>query len=148
MSNDFQSHADKCSKVLEKCPNNCFAYIERHSLTNHLNECPKALNQRSDKCDDNFGNLFTLERDVIALRSALQEEIRQRHRLITDVGEVRKKCQNVEILMQDFGNDLNELKVYSAESQLQQSTEKRNFDYEIDRLDYQYKVNDNGNYSI
>lgn len=40
--------------------------------------------------------IFALEQNITSMRHALHEEIRQQHRLISDVGTLRKKFQEVE----------------------------------------------------
>lgn len=68
------------------------AYIQRKFLEQHLRDCPKKSN---GNCDDTISirddELFALEQNITALRNALHEEIRQQHRLITDVGTLRKQ---------------------------------------------------------
>lgn len=87
-----KSHLDKCAQALQKCPNpGCLAYIQRKFLEQHFLECPKSSNGNSTESiaerDDEY---FVLEQNITLLRSALHEEIRQRHRLIADVGSLRK----------------------------------------------------------
>lgn len=54
-------------------------------------ECPKNPNGNSiDSTADRDDEYFVLEQSITLLRSALHEEIRQRHRLIADIGSLRK----------------------------------------------------------
>lgn len=67
------------------------AYIQRKFLEQHLTECPKNPKVNStDSIADRDDEYFVLEQNITLLRSALHEEIRQRHRLIADVGSLRK----------------------------------------------------------
>lgn len=91
-----------CEKSLQMCPNNCVAFIQRKNLDEHLKECPKNLpkSQSNDGTDDDdgfdFEQLYSeLEKNIGLLRSCLQEEIRQRHRLIIDVGALRKETMGL-----------------------------------------------------
>lgn len=86
-----QSHLDGCSQALQKCPNDCLAYIQRKFMEQHLLDCPKQINGNAIgvTCDDDDG-YFVLEQIITSLQSALHEEIRQRHRLIADVSSLRK----------------------------------------------------------
>ncbi|XP_055296703.1 TNF receptor-associated factor 5-like [Sitodiplosis mosellana] len=90
-NSDFKSHLDECGQALQKCPNDCLAYIQRKFLEQHLVECPKNPNGNSiASITDRDDEFFVLEQNITLLRSALHEEIRQRHRLIADVGSLRK----------------------------------------------------------
>lgn len=85
----LQSHLDKCGQALQKCPNTkCLAYIQRKYLEQHLNDCPK--NQNGESVVDQDDEFFAIEQNITKLRSALHEEIRQRHRLIVDIGTLKK----------------------------------------------------------
>lgn len=67
------------------------AYIQRKFLEQHLTECPKNPNgNTTESIADRDDEYFVLEQNITLLRSALHEEIRQRHRLIADVGSLRK----------------------------------------------------------
>lgn len=77
---------------MQKCPNNkCLAYIQRKFLEQHLNDCPKNENGESmESMADRDDEFFAIEQNINKLRSALHEEIRQRHRLIADIGTIKK----------------------------------------------------------
>lgn len=141
----MQTHIEHCGQVLEKCPNNCVAYVQRKCIEKHLLECPqtKTGDARPDnEKESNEPNpslngdiekrCFLLEQNVIALRSAFQEELRQRHRLITDVGELRKQQQLSESLIQKFSDIL-----------ASRCTDIKKCNEDIDQFVYQYKVMDN-----
>lgn len=57
-------------------------------MEQHLTVCPKKLSD--NVITDHDDEFFILEQNITLLRSALHEEIRQRHRLIADVGALRK----------------------------------------------------------
>lgn len=83
-------------------------------MEQHLLECPKKCKNLIE--DDDY---FVLEQNVGLLRSALHEEIRQRHRLITDVGTLRKTY---------------------AEDNERRASEADNFQRELENLSHQFKV--------
>ncbi|XP_055845788.1 TNF receptor-associated factor 5 [Episyrphus balteatus] len=95
-SQTFKEHLIHCGQVLEPCPNGCSAYIQRKKMRSHLRDCPK-LNMRTLTSNGLDGTMESriemLEQDISALRSVLNEEIRQRLHLITDVGSLRKQNQ-------------------------------------------------------
>lgn len=86
---------------MEQCPNSCNAFIPRIRLRSHLKECPRAKQrlssgnsmERLDQHQLDHHRLQVIEQDIGALRSVLNEEIRQRLHLITDVGNLRKQNQ-------------------------------------------------------
>lgn len=144
-----QKHVEYCGEILEKCPNKCVAYVERKLMIEHLQECPKtSTNQLTNKIMKNddtrqqsFDKIFLFEQNLITLRSALNEEIRQRHRMITDVGDVRRQSQNTDICIEKMSGILNVLKNCLAEETERRALEIQSCKEEIDRLDYQYQVN-------
>lgn len=83
-------------------------------MEQHLLECPKKCKNLIE--DDGY---FILEQNVGLLRSALHEEIRQRHRLIIDVGALRK--------------------VYTEDNE-RRALETDNFQKELENLSRQFKV--------
>lgn len=83
-------------------------------MEQHLLECPKKCRNLIE--DDES---FVLEQNIGLLRSALHEEIRQRHRLITDVGALRRTY---------------------AEDNERRSLEADAFQRELENLSHQYRV--------
>lgn len=60
-------------------------------------DCPKKANgDYDDSISMRDDEIFALEQNITSLRHALHEEIRQQHRLISDVGTLRKKFQEEE----------------------------------------------------
>lgn len=73
------------------------AYIQRKFLEQHLLDCPKKANgDYDDSISIRDDEILALEQNITSLRHALHEEIRQQHRLIADVGTLRKKFQEEE----------------------------------------------------
>ncbi|XP_037028600.1 TNF receptor-associated factor 1 [Bradysia coprophila] len=147
---NFPNHITQCGQVLEQCPNSCNAYVQRRRIDTHLKECPKSpttslelynIPEMSDVItDESYRNrLALLEQDIRSLRSTLNEEIRIRHRLISDVGGLRKHNVVSDEWTQKVGEVLNALKKC-----LNEETEIRTVDIEqlkvdIGRLMYHYK---------
>lgn len=87
--------------------------------------------------DDRFP---IVEQNVTALRTILNEEIRQRHRLISDIGELRKQNQDTKEWITRVGDVLTVLKnSVNVETEMR-SVEVKNCKEDIERLAYQYKV--------
>ncbi|KAJ6637563.1 TNF receptor-associated factor 2 [Pseudolycoriella hygida] len=148
---NFPNHITQCGQVLEKCPNDCNAYVQRRRMEAHLVDCHKSpqnsmeifntpTNNGISNDDDSFQHrLVILEQDIRSMRSTLNEEIRQRHRLISDVGSLRKHNIVSDEWTQKVGDVLNALKKC-----LNEETEMRTVDIEqlkvdIGRLMYHYK---------
>ncbi|KAH8409042.1 hypothetical protein KR009_005622 [Drosophila setifemur] len=137
----FTEHLIHCGQVLEECPNGCLAFIPRIRMRSHLKECPRSKhlqNQRMsvsmDRLDQQSDQrLQVLEQDVSTIRSVLNEEIRQRLHLITDVGSIRKQNQVVE----DWTRDTDEV-VGGLRRQLDEESSQRAFASEQNQLDFQY----------
>lgn len=96
------------------------AYIQRKFIEEHLLECPKKrMNNSAARDDDRDDEYFVLEQNITLLRSALHEEIRQRHRLISDVGalkrsvfeEAEKRLVNAESFQRELANLSRQYKV-------------------------------------
>lgn len=148
-----QNHITKCGQVLENCPNNCNAYVQRRRIETHLKDCPKSPQSSIDvyntpvtngllSDDDGFQNrLLILEQDIRSLRSTLNEEIRQRHRLISDVGGLRKRNIVADEWTQKAGEVLNALKKCLNEETDIRTVDIEQLKVDIGRLMYHYKVN-------
>ncbi|KPU75284.1 uncharacterized protein Dana_GF19567, isoform B [Drosophila ananassae] len=136
----FTEHLIHCGQVLEECSNGCQAFIPRIRMRSHLKECPRSKqlqNQRGsvtmDHQEHSVHRLQVLEQDVGAIRSVLNEEIRQRLHLITDVGNIRKQNQVVD----DWTREMEE-EVGGLRRQLEDEVSQRSFVAEQNRLDVQY----------
>lgn len=92
-------------------------------MKDHLNECPKTnltkkvngfmkneLNTEFGRIEDVEKRFLLLEQDIGLLRSTINEEIRQRLHLITDVGNLRKKNLIADEWTQKVSDVLNALK--------------------------------------
>lgn len=119
------------------------AYIPRKYIEQHLQECPHKFASDAKQESDYRTEDFVLEQSIVTLRSALHEEIRQRHRLISDIGELRRGNQRIDTWIQRFDDSLNALK-----KSLHNEAESRCIDVEncqksVEQLTYQYKVSSN-----
>lgn len=86
-------------------------------MEQHLATCPKTNADNSSVIEND--EYFMLEQNITLLRSSLHEEIRQRHRLITDLGALRRNF---------------------AEDTAKQALESESFQQEIANLQRQYRV--------
>ncbi|KAH8303714.1 hypothetical protein KR018_001972 [Drosophila ironensis] len=140
----FTEHLIHCGQVLEECPNGCQAFIPRIRMRSHLKECPRNVKRASGVGGGSMEHLEphtdtrlqVLEQDVNAIRSVLNEEIRQRLHLITDVGNIRKQNQVVE----DWTRDTDEV-LGGLRRQMEQEVSQRDFAAEQNQLDVQYCCN-------
>lgn len=82
-----------------------------------------------------------MEQDIRSLRSTLNEEIRQRHRLISDVGGLRKRNIVSDEWTQKAGEVLNALKKCLNEETDIRTVDIEQLKVDIGRLMYHYKVN-------
>lgn len=87
-------------------------------MEQHLATCPK-INADHSSANIENDEYFMLEQNITLLRSSLHEEIRQRHRLISDLGALRRN------FAEDTGN---------------RALESQSFQQEIADLQRQYKV--------
>lgn len=110
-----------CGQVLEKCPNDCSAFFQRIKMRSHLMECPKTSpdqNEASDDIpqkDDYEYRLSIIDQDLNKMRSVLNEEIRQRLHLITDVGSLRKHNQVTDDWQEDITHMFDKLNIKVSE---------------------------------
>lgn len=141
--------------MLEQCPNSCNAYVQRRRIETHLRECPKSPTTSLELYsipetngvtngdgDESYHNRISLlEQDIRSLRSILNEEIRQRHRLISDVGGLRKHNVVSDEWSQKVGEVLNVLKKCLNEETEIRAVDIEQLKVDIGRLMYHYKVN-------
>jgi len=139
----LQEHLIHCGQVLEECPNGCQAFIPRIRMRSHLKECPRNQHNLSnqqrmsvsmDRLDrQSDQRLLVIEQDVGTIRSVLNEEIRQRLHLITDVGNIRKQNQVVEDWTRETEKAMDDLR-----RQMEEETNRKAFAIEQNQLDVQY----------
>lgn len=122
-------------------------------METHLKECHKSPKQSMDvdnipitngimfENDSDQNRLLILEEDIRSLRSSLNEEIRQRARLITDVGNLRKHNIVSDEWTQKVGDVLNALKKCLNEETDMRTVDIEQLKVDIGRLMYHYKVN-------
>ncbi|ALC49159.1 Traf-like [Drosophila busckii] len=144
----FTEHLIHCGQVLEECPNSCHVFIPRIRMRSHLKECPRSkqsqqqqqsqrLSVSMERLDQHSDHRVpVLEQDVSTIRSVLNEEIRQRLHLITDVGNIRKQNQVVEDWTRETDHNLLELR-----KQLDIESAQRAFAIEQNQADFQYCCN-------
>ncbi|SPP88764.1 TNF receptor-associated factor 3 [Drosophila guanche] len=140
----FTEHLIHCGQVLEECPNSCQVFIPRIRMRSHLKECPRSKNLHNqrlsvsmDRLDQQSDHrLQVLEQDISTIRSVLNEEIRQRLHLITDVGNIRKQNQVVEDWTRGTDDTLGGLR-----RQLEEEASQRAYAAEQNQIDFQYCCN-------
>ncbi|XP_022208731.1 TNF receptor-associated factor 3 [Drosophila obscura] len=141
----FTEHLIHCGQVLEECPNSCQVFIPRIRMRSHLKECPRSKNLHNqrlsvsmDRLDQQQSDhrLQVLEQDISTIRSVLNEEIRQRLHLITDVGNIRKQNQVVEDWTRGTDDTLGGLR-----RQLEEEASQRAYVAEQNQIDFQYCCN-------
>lgn len=81
-----------CGQVLEKCPNNCLSYIQRKNMERHLKFCTKRIKNGTED-SDNDTRISLLEENLMHLRKILNEEIKMRHNVIVDLGDLKRHNQ-------------------------------------------------------
>lgn len=114
-------------------------------LDNHLKDCPKTNNASphtptAEHLKDVENRLCILEQDVVSLRSALNEETRQRHRLIVDLGGIRKHNQNADEWTNKVGDVLAALKKCLNEETESRCIDMQQCKNDIGQLLFQYQV--------
>lgn len=124
----------------------------------HLRDCPKSPKTSLDSYtvtpiangnvatdddnDESYQNrLSILEQDIHSLRATLNEEIHQRHRLISDVGNLRKHNVVADEWTHKVGEVLNALKKCLNEETEIRAVDIEQLKVDIGRLMYHYKVN-------
>ncbi|XP_065362803.1 TNF receptor-associated factor 3 [Calliphora vicina] len=135
-SQTFTEHLIHCGQVLEQCPNTCNVFVPRIRMRAHLKECPRnkrrsASLERVDQQVDH--RVQVVENEINTLRSVLNEEIRQRLHLITDVGNLRKQNQ-----IHDEWSHTTEENIKSMQKQLQEENTQRCFEVEQCQQDFRY----------
>lgn len=140
----FQEHIDECGQILERCPNRpCVAYVERKLVVEHLRDCQHRTDNKSSmaaRSTENDNRFAELDQNVSALRTVLNEEIRQRHRLISDVGALRKQNQSTDDWIAKVTDVLAAIKrSANAETEAQQ-IQLKGCKEDIEQLAYQYKA--------
>ncbi|XP_017156149.1 TNF receptor-associated factor 3 isoform X1 [Drosophila miranda] len=140
----FTEHLIHCGQVLEECPNSCQVFIPRIRMRSHLKECPRSKNLNNQRLSVSMDRLDqqpdhrlqVLEQDISTIRSVLNEEIRQRLHLITDVGNIRKQNQVVEDWTRGTDETLGGLR-----RQLEEDASQRAYAEEQNQIDFQYCCN-------
>lgn len=134
--------------MLQKCPYGCSSYIRRKDIVAHKTECRQtrkqsiAANEPIAIPDNNPTQESQphIEQDVAALRTALHEEIRQRHRLIADIGELRRQNQQLDIWLECVEAAQKDVQDALGEEAKTRTDDISALEKRIDDLAYQYKV--------
>lgn len=105
-------------------------------MRSHLKECPRnkkrtASLERLELQTDH--RVQVVENEINTLRSVLNEEIRQRLHLITDVGNLRKQNQ-----INDDWNHTTEENLKSLQKRLDEESTQRSFEVEQCQTDFRY----------
>ncbi|XP_065076400.1 TNF receptor-associated factor 5-like [Ochlerotatus camptorhynchus] len=106
-NNEIEPHIAACGQVLQKCSNGCGVYVALKDMDRHLNRCPAGF---GEQLPANQEKTLELEQEIIALRGTLNDEIRQRLALITDIGQLKKRTQLGDEWTAKVGDVLNKLK--------------------------------------
>lgn len=113
-------------------------------LDNHLKDCPKTNGSTNTATTEHLkdveNRLCILEQDVVALRSAINEETRQRHRLIVDLGGIRKHNQIADEWTNKVGDVLAALKKCLNEETESRCIDMQQCKNDIGQLVFQYQV--------
>lgn len=102
----------------------------------HLKECPHAkhLSSSCENLDEMAEQrIQTLENDINTLRTVLNEEIRQRLHLITDLGNVRKQNQLQDEMSHSVQESLKHL-----QNRLNEENTQRCYEVEQCQQDFRY----------
>lgn len=100
----------------------------------HLKECPrnKRRSASADRIDQHVDyRVQVVENEINTLRSVLNEEIRQRLHLITDVGNLRKQNQVIDDWQQSTNQSLK-----SLQNRLDEENTQRTFEVEQCQQDF------------
>lgn len=127
----------------QQCPYGCFAYIQRKNLDKHKLECVHGnkKNENSGKSNSMVEiGYYTIEQNVIALRTGLYEETRQRHRLIADISDLRRQNQHLDAWLDRLDIAQDEFRKSLQEQTNLRSNDVEGLQQNIDQLGYQYKV--------
>jgi hypothetical protein len=110
-----------CGQVLEKCTLHCGAYLQRKDMEQHSKKCAKTSTIQVVNGTDSTKpayrainemekRLEMLQEDLSLLRSTMNEEIRERLKLVTDLGGLRKRNQLTDEWTHKVGGILGTLK--------------------------------------
>ncbi|XP_013098657.2 TNF receptor-associated factor 3 [Stomoxys calcitrans] len=133
-SQTFTEHLIHCGQVLEQCPNTCNVFVPRIRMRAHLKECPRNKRRSTslERVDHQIDTrVQVLENEINTLRSVLNEEIRQRLHLITDVGNLRKQNQ----IIDDWQHSTNQ-NVKALQLRLDEENNQRTFEVEQCQQDF------------
>lgn len=109
------------------------------NTNNNLNHTP-ANDERRILIDHLVSRLHQLEDDIAFVRSALNEETRQRHKLIFDVGTLRQRSAVEDEWTLKVGDVLTSFKKCLGEETENRGIDVQQVRVDIGRLELQYQV--------
>lgn len=165
----MQIHLANCGQSLIRCPNyDCASYVKRTLLESHLIQCSQRvtspgsssassehlsgivavplvnardhLSKQTEAVNSLSERLLLLETNITAVRSALNEETRQRYRLIEDVGALRKRNIVSDQWTSKVGEVLTALKKCLNEETASRCVDLQKTNLEVTTLFNQYQV--------
>lgn len=127
--------------MLQQCPAGCLAFLQRKHIEQHLRECPRKVGHiDGENLSSNNNSPIFLEQNIGALRSALHEEIRQRHRLIGDIGELRRQNQHFDNWIEQIDTVHRNLTKSLSDEKSNRISDTDRIQKNLEQLEYQYTV--------
>lgn len=110
------------------------------SLEMNGKRCAESITRFGANDTEIESKLLDIEQNIIALRNALNEEIRQRHRLITDVGEIRKQNLVSDEWAAEVSQFMERVKEKIDDEATARVSDVKSCHDEINRIERQYQV--------
>lgn len=148
----FQSHIANCGQVLEKCTNCLEVYVQRKLMSQHLDKCNQRMKHShaatngtsaaAAAADTKYfeDRLRILEDDAASLRAALNDEVRMRLQVVTELGSIKRRNQVAEEWTSKVGEVLVTLKKCVNEETESRSLEMQDLRLELDKLLVRFKA--------
>ncbi|XP_062539514.1 TNF receptor-associated factor 5 isoform X2 [Armigeres subalbatus] len=108
-------------------------------MARHLNRCPSGFGETPSPQPEPEHKARELEQEIVALRGTLNEEIRQRLSLITDIGQLKKRTQLGDEWTAKVGDVLNALKKCINEETDSRCVDVERCKVDINRLMREYE---------
>lgn len=129
----LDSHLQTCPRAASPCSSIA-------SSNHHTIDLPSVPDERRLLVDQLFDRLHQLEDDISFVRSALNEETRQRHKLIVDVGNLRHRNAVDDEWTLKVGDVLASFKKCLGEETENRGIDVQQVRVDIGRLELQYQV--------
>lgn len=149
----FKTHIANCGQVLEKCSNCAEVYVQRKLMSQHLEKCHQraatttAINKTKAITTNGGGGvnyfedrLRILEEDAASLRAALNDEVRMRLTVVTELGNIKRRNQVAEEWTSKVGEVLGTLKKCVNEETESRSVAMRDVRLELEKLLVRYRA--------